>query len=122
VTFTGKIEYRDAPHYLALGEIAVAPKVSTTEGSGKLLNYMAMAQSIVAFDTPVHREYLADLGLYAPVGNTDAFASAIRQLIHNPDQRASLGLQLRQRAENEYNWRRAGQKIEDLYYQLTNSI
>lgn len=122
VTFTGKIEYRDAPHYLALGEIAVAPKVSTTEGSGKLLNYMAMAQSIVAFDTPVHREYLADLGLYAPVGNTDAFASAIRQLIHNPDQRASLGLQLRQRAENEYNWRRAGQEIEDLYYQLTSSI
>jgi glycosyltransferase involved in cell wall biosynthesis len=120
MTFTGKIEYRDAPYYLALGEIAVAPKVSATEGSGKLLNYMAMAQSIVAFDTPVHREYLADLGLYAPVGNTDDFASAIRQLIHNPVQRASLGRQLRQRAEDQYSWRRAAREIEDLYFQLTS--
>jgi glycosyltransferase involved in cell wall biosynthesis len=79
-----------------------------------------MAQPIVAFDTPVHREYLADLGLYAPAGNTDAFASAIRQLIHNPDQRACLGQQLRQRAEDQYSWRLAGREIEDLYFQLTS--
>jgi glycosyltransferase involved in cell wall biosynthesis len=120
VTFTGKIEYRDAAQYLALGDIAVAPKVSATEGSGKLLNYMAMAQPIVAFDTPVHREYLADLGIYAPVGDVDALTTAIQQLAHEPDRRSKLGRQLRLRAETKYNWKRAGRKIENLYYRLTS--
>ena len=120
MTFTGKIEYRDAATYLGLGDIAVAPKMSTSEGSGKLLNYMAMAQPVVAFDTPVHREYLAELGIYAPVGNTSAFAAAIRQLMNNPGQRASLGQQLRQRAADHYSWREAGQEIEQIYSQLTS--
>ncbi|UCC54030.1 MAG: glycosyltransferase family 4 protein, partial [Anaerolineaceae bacterium] len=120
MTFTGKIEYRDAATYLGLGDIAVAPKMSTSEGSGKLLNYMAMAQPVVAFDTPVHREYLAELGIYAPVGNTSAFAAAIRQLMNNPGQRASLGQQLRQRAADQYSWREAGQEIEQIYSQLTS--
>ena len=84
VTFTGKIEYRDAPFYLSLGDIGVAPKISSTEGSGKLLNYMALAQPVVAYDTAVHREYLADLGVYAPVGDVAAFAQAIDDLAAKP--------------------------------------
>jgi glycosyltransferase involved in cell wall biosynthesis len=120
VTFTGKIEYRDAAKYLAIGDIAVAPKVSASEGSGKLLNYMAMAQPVVAFDTPVHREYLADLGLYAPVGQEQALADAIKSLASDPQQRAELGCKLRQRAQDEYNWQHAGRRIEELYNHLTS--
>jgi glycosyltransferase involved in cell wall biosynthesis len=119
MTFTGKIEYRDAPQYLALGDIAVAPKISATEGSGKLLNYMAMAQPVVAFETPVHREYLADLGVYAPVGDTQSLAAAIKQLAQNPTRREELGQKLRLRAQNQYNWQGAGRQIEKLYYRLT---
>jgi glycosyltransferase involved in cell wall biosynthesis len=119
ITFTGKIEYRNAAKYLALGDIAVASKVSATEGSGKLLNYMAMAQPVVAFDTPVHREYLADLGVYVPVGDVSALANAIRKLAHEPDRRSSLGDKLRLRAETQYNWEHAGREIEALYYHLT---
>ncbi len=120
VTFTGKIEYRDAARYLALGDIAVAPKVSATEGSGKLLNYMAMAQPVVAFDTPVHREYLADLGVYAPAGDVSALAAAIQRLAHDPQRRLDLGGQLRLRAETQYSWQHAGRQIESLYYTLTS--
>ena len=65
VTFTGKIPYRQAREFLAVGDIAVAPKLSATEGSGKILNYMAMGLPTVAFDMPVSREYLGDLGIYA---------------------------------------------------------
>ena len=60
VRFTGAIAYPQAPAYLALGDLAVAPKRSATEGSGKLLPYMSMALPIVATDTPVHREYLSE--------------------------------------------------------------
>jgi glycosyltransferase involved in cell wall biosynthesis len=58
VTFPGRIPYPDAPRYLALGDVAVAPKLSATEGAGKIGNYMAMGLPVVAFDTPVSREYL----------------------------------------------------------------
>ncbi len=118
ITFTGKIEYRDAPRYLSLGDIAVAPKMSNTEGSGKLLNYMAMEQPIVVYDTPVHREYLADLGVYAPMGDVEAFANALQALIHDPARRAALGSALRQRAIDEYSWTEAAKQIVALYEKL----
>ena len=64
--------------------------ISRTEGLGKLLNYMAMGLPTVAFDVPVAREYLGDLGLYAETGNA-AIASAgcsdsdgLRELRHAP--------------------------------------
>ncbi|HEC36137.1 MAG TPA: glycosyltransferase family 1 protein, partial [Anaerolineae bacterium] len=63
VVFTGKVPYEETPAHLALGDIAVAPKLSATEGSGKILNYMAMELPVVAFDTPVSREYLGSLGV-----------------------------------------------------------
>ena len=56
VVFTGRVPYADAPRMLSLGDIAVAPKLSLTEGSGKILNYMALAMPTVAFDTPAQRE------------------------------------------------------------------
>ena len=74
VTFTGKIPYPQARDFLALGDIAVAPKLSATEGSGKILNYMAMALPTVAFDTPVSREYLQDEGIYAVPGDPASLA------------------------------------------------
>lgn len=120
VTFTGKIEYRDAPFFLSLGDIGVAPKMSSTEGSGKLLNYMALAQPVVAYDTAVHREYLADLGVYAAVGDVSAFAQAMDKLLQNPELMADLGPKLRLRAEQVYSWQAATEKIINLYEILTS--
>lgn len=121
VTFTGKVPYAEAPAYLSLGDISVAPKISTSEGSGKLLNYMAMAQPVVAFETAVHREYLADLGTYAAVGDVDEFAAAIVSLLDSPNKRKYLGEQLRRRAQRNYSWQQAGAVIDKLYEELTVS-
>ena len=119
VTFTGKVQYQHAPAYLSLGDIAVAPKMSVSEGSGKLLNYMALGQPVVAYDSAVHREYLGDSGVYAPSGDVDAFAKAIATLLHKPERRYELGQQLRQRALQTYSWQIAGEQIVSLYKQLT---
>lgn len=119
VTFTGKVEYRDAPFYLSLGDVAVAPKMSATEGSGKVLNYMALAQPVVAYDTAVHREYLGEWGVYAALGDVAAFSQEIASLLHAPDRRAFLGQQLRQRAIAEYSWQHAAAKIIEVYKELT---
>lgn len=119
ITFTGKVMYQNAPAYLSLGDIAVAPKMSSSEGSGKLLNYMALGQPVVAYDSAVHREYLADLGVYAPSGDVAAFTEAIAALLHQPERRLMLGQQLRQRALEVYSWQKAGEHIVSLYKQLT---
>jgi len=115
VTFTGKIPYERAPHYLALGDVAVAPKLSATEGSGKLLNYMAMALPTVAFDTPVSREYLGELGVYAERGSYAALAEAMAALLEDGGRAAALGRALRQRAMERYSWEVAGRKIVEIY-------
>jgi len=119
VTFTGKVMYQNAPAYLSLGDIAVAPKMSTSEGSGKLLNYMALGQPVVAYDSAVHREYLGDLGVYAPSGDVAAFTEAIATLLHQPEERVALGEKLRKRALQVYSWQKAGEHIVSLYKQLT---
>lgn len=118
VTLTGKIPYEQAAHFLAAGDLAVAPKLSATEGSGKVLNYMAMGLPTVAFDTPVQREYLADLGVYAPPGDFAGLADAIAGLLADPARGAALGAALRQRAIERYGWERAGEQIIALYERL----
>jgi glycosyltransferase involved in cell wall biosynthesis len=116
VTFTGKVPYGEAPTHLALGDIAVAPKLSATEGCGKILNYMAMALPTVAFDTPVSREYLGTLGVYARrTGDPTALADAIASLLNDPQRRAELGRELRARAARHFSWDRAGRRLLAIY-------
>ncbi len=118
LTFTGRVPFSEAPYYLSACDIAVAPKMSTSEGSGKLLNYMAMALPIVAYDTAVNREYLGDLGCYVPPGDVSAFTAAIDELVHNPPLRTELGLRLRERVMEKFSWNAAAERILDIYQSL----
>ena len=115
VTFTGKVPYDEAPRYLALGDIAAAPKLSDTEGSGKILNYMAMTLPTVAFDMPVSREFLGSLGVYAASEDARGLADALQSLIVDPDWAKALGRRLRQRAAERYAWDQAGRNILSIY-------
>lgn len=119
VTFTNKILYEDAPRYLSLGDVAAAPKMSATEGSGKILNYMAMALPTVAFNLPVSREFLGDGGIYPSEVNSQALAVALKRALDlTPDERNRLGHYLRQRVIHHFSWERAGQQIEAVYHAL----
>lgn len=118
VTFTGKVEYEFAPLYLSLGDISVSAKMSATEGSGKVLNYMAMAQPTVAYDSQVHREYLGDWGIYAPSGDVEALAAAIGNLVDQPEWRAEIGRNLQQRADTQFSWSAAARTIVSVYRHL----
>lgn len=120
VTFTGRVPYRDAPKYLALGDIAVAPKLSETEGNGKLLNYMAAGLPAVAFDTPVAREILGDLGTYAQPGNSESLATEIDGLLTAEEASFwELANRLRARAVNKYSWDTAGKRFMAIYDYLS---
>ncbi len=104
VTFTGAIPYERAGAYLSLGDVAVAPKLSLTEGNGKLVNYMAMGLPVVVFDSVVSREILGDLGIYAPRGDWSALAVEIAQALADLPTAQERGRALRAKAESEHSW------------------
>jgi glycosyltransferase involved in cell wall biosynthesis len=118
VIFTGRVLYEQAPLHLALGDVAVAPKLSLTESAGKLLNYMAAALPTIAFDTPVAREYLGAHGVFAERGSVDSLAAKLADLIDNKSLADMLGDRLRQRAVEHFEWQRAGLQIVDAYGEL----
>ncbi|MBI3978823.1 MAG: glycosyltransferase family 4 protein [Chloroflexi bacterium] len=115
VTFTGRIPYEQAPRYLLLGDVAVSPKMSETEGNGKLLNYMACGLPTVAFDTPVAREILDDLGVYARPGDARALAAALEYVLGDDDAAREIGWRLRQRAITQFSWSDAADRFEEIY-------
>jgi glycosyltransferase involved in cell wall biosynthesis len=119
LVFTGRVPYHLAPRMLAMGDIAIAPKLSLTEGSGKLLNYMAMGLPTVAFDTPAQREYLGHLGVYARMGDSQALAQQVLHLLDNPARCQTLAEKLRLRVRQHFGWDHGAMLMEGVYKQLT---
>ncbi len=117
VTFPGQIPYQEAARYLALGDIAVSPKMSATEGAGKITNYMAMGLPTVTFDTPVSRELLGGLGVYARYGDAQSLAENIKSLLVNDSWRETLGRQVRAKAVNEMGLHHSRHQLEEIYAQ-----
>jgi len=112
------VPYEEAPQHIALGDIAVAPKLSLTESAGKLLNYMAAALPTVAYDTQVAREYLGPAGRFAERGSVDSLFEHLLDLLDNPAQAHAAGERLRRRAIEQFEWQRAGLQIVDAYQLL----
>ncbi len=118
VLFPGRIPYEDIAEWLAVGNIAVAPKLSQSEGNGKILNYMASGLPVVAFDNPVARDYLGEDGVYAPSGNVDALARGIEALLADLQAAKELGKKLRARALEKFSWEASARKMEAAYEAL----
>ena len=118
VTVTGRIDYREAPRYLALGDVAVSPKRSATEANGKLLNYMATGLPTVAYDGPVSREILGEAGMLVRLGDVAALGAACVELLGDAGERKSRGQTLRERAVAEFGWPALGRRLLAVYRDL----
>jgi glycosyltransferase involved in cell wall biosynthesis len=112
VLFPGRVPYAEAPALLAAGDVAVAPKLSTTEGNGKLLNYMAIGRPVVATDTPTNRAILGDTGRLFPPGDADALACEIEQ---SHDEGQAERVALRARVQTEFDWSQRVMDLERVY-------
>lgn len=118
VTFTGRIDYREAPRYLCLGDIAVSAKLSKTEANGKVYNYMAAGLPTVCFDTPVNREILGDTGVYAEFGSRESLAKAMVDLLTDEEGLSRRKKGVRDRAVEELSWRKAGERFKAIYNEI----
>ncbi|MBN2014701.1 MAG: glycosyltransferase family 4 protein [Candidatus Altiarchaeota archaeon] len=116
ITFTGRVDYKDAARYILLGDIAVSPKLSKTEANGKVYNYMACGLPVVVFDTPVNREILGDLGIYAKVlGDPESLASAILQIANDDELAENLGTASRKRVVENFSWDNVAMRLISCY-------
>ena len=119
VILTGRVDYlTEAPKYLALADVAVSPKKDSSEGNGKLFNYMAMALPTVAYDTPVSREILAGTGVLVPTGDVRSLAVAILDLLGDRQRADSLGKLARERVLSNYSWSERITRLESIYTSL----
>jgi glycosyltransferase involved in cell wall biosynthesis len=81
---------------------------------------MARGLPTIVYDSPVHREYLADLGVYVPSGDVTALAEEIGESLLRTDGSKDLGVKLRERASRKYSWIKAGETILNLYRNLSD--
>lgn len=121
ISFTGRVPYEQAPKHLAICDVAVSPKLYSTEANGKLLNYMAMSLPVIASDTPVNRQILGDCGIYVQAGDPLELAKAISQILSDPDYARTVGTQLRNRAVKEFSQQTIGDLISETYQTLVNN-
>lgn len=101
VRFTGRVPYEDVTRMLSVATVAVSPKMTSSEGNGKLLDYMAAGLTTVAFDTPVNREILGDDGIFVGPQEPRALADG---LIAALDESVGRGERLRRRAAETFSW------------------
>jgi glycosyltransferase involved in cell wall biosynthesis len=121
VRVLGQIAYETTPRYLALGDIAVAPKRTQTEANGKIYNYMAMGLPTVAFDTVVNRDILGELGVYThPLQNAEGLAQAILALMSDDSRRRHLAAQVRAKAVADYSWDDVAARLIKAYQQAVD--
>ena len=121
VTVTGRIDYAQAPRYLALGEVAISPKRSATEANGKLLNYMASGLATIAYDGPVSREILGEAGVFVPLGDRGALGTACAGLLADAGERKWRGQALRERAVGEFGWPALAGRLAGVYRDVRGS-
>lgn len=120
---TGRVPYEEAPRYLTLGDIAVAPKRSQTEANGKIYNYMACGLPTVAFDTMVNRDILGELGVYVSgLNDAEALAERIIWLLKNDIQRKQLAEQVRAKAVKDYSWDNVAKRLLVAYEKAATKL
>lgn len=115
MTFTGKIPYHETGRYMALADVAIAPKIAMTEGDAKIYFYMAMGLPVVAYKRPASTEILGDLGLYAQMGDPIDLAKTLHESLLQPELLKARGEANRQKAVDEYSWTAVARRIMDAY-------
>jgi glycosyltransferase involved in cell wall biosynthesis len=116
VVFAGR---RTGPNLHHLFDISVL--CSTSEGfSNSILEAMAAGNPVVATDVGATRDAVIDgqTGLLVPPSDPERLASAIAELLHNPERARAMGQAGQQRARDDYCASRSLEALEGLYEEL----
>lgn len=115
MTFTGKVPYDQTARYMALADLAIAPKISMTEGDAKIYFYMAMGLPVVAYERPASQEILGELGIYARYNDPADMGRVLRDVLHDKKLLEARGRANREKAVRDYSWDAVAERILEAY-------
>jgi glycosyltransferase involved in cell wall biosynthesis len=119
VQFTGYVPDRVLHAVLASADVCVNPEFGNefTDKSTmiKIMEYMMFAKPIVQFHTTEGEVSAGDSAVYIRENSVPRFASAILDLLDNPEQRAKMGAWGRKRIEERLGWAKQKQQLADAY-------
>jgi glycosyltransferase involved in cell wall biosynthesis len=121
-SFTGIVDYKEAPLFLSAADMAITPKLSPTEANGKIFNYMACGLPVVSFDTPINREILGNTGVYATYGDAQDLATKIKSLADDSVLRNRLAQNVREKALADHSWTARGKELENIYHSILQRV
>lgn len=107
VELIGQVGHRElTDHYRQAAVVAIALRPNLhASGVTTALEAMASSRPVVVSDTPGFRDYVQHgvNGLLVPVGDADAMAAAIRQLLADPELSAAMGAAGRALVEDRFS-------------------
>jgi glycosyltransferase involved in cell wall biosynthesis len=122
VHFTGWVDYEQVPRYLAAVDICVVPDPANDYNNRstivKVMEYMAQAKPVVAFDLPEHRVTAGDTALYAQPNEEREFADRIAVLMDDSELREQLGAAGQRRVRERLTWDRQQEFLLEVYARL----
>jgi glycosyltransferase involved in cell wall biosynthesis len=122
VRVIGEIPFDDVPCYLVAADVVAVPQRDTTDTVGqvpaKLFDAMALGRPIVSTSVSMIPEILEGCGVVVEPGDVSALAGAIKRLLDNADEAATLGRRARERCEARYSFRVARAILFPLLDQL----
>jgi len=122
VELLGFVSDEDLQANLAAADICVDPDPSSPLNDVstwiKVMEYMAYAKPIVAFDLKETRFSAGDAAVYVRPNKEAEFAEAITQLMAQPELRKKMGTFGRRRVEHELQWNTVGKNLLTAYETL----
>lgn len=86
-----------------------------------VLEAMSYGKAVIGSDIPENMELLSESGIAFSVGDTNALAHAILDLVRNPLHATALGRVAREVVETEYRWDDIAKKTIALYEEKTRA-
>jgi len=122
VWFTGWVTDTDLRRYIASADLCVDPDPSNPFNDRstmtKMMEYMAEARPIVAFDLPEHRFTAQEAAVYVHGNDELEFARALAQLMDDPARREAMGVFGYRRVSTELAWQYSVQHLVGAYRRL----
>jgi glycosyltransferase involved in cell wall biosynthesis len=120
VHFTGTLADREITRAYAEATIAVVP--SLYEGFGlPAAEAMACEVPVISTSAGALPEVVGTdgaAGVLVPPASSESLARSIVELLDAPERRQAMGTAGRQRVQNLFGWRRAGERVVDIYREL----
>jgi len=122
VTFTGWLSGDEYLSHLAAADICVEPApfnpYNDRSTTIKILEYMALAKPIVAFDLTEHRVSAEGAAVYVSPNDAQGMAKAIADLADDPEQRVRMGEIGRRRTREQLSWAHSAPNLLAVYRSL----